>query len=321
MALALDDHAEPFDPIDPETAAAALDRVWGISAIGLSRLDTERDDTFRVETVERVLTLKVAHPNDPPALIDLQSRALIHARDADERLPLQEVVPTLEGELAATIEDRTARVLTWLDGDLMLDHPPTGAQLAAVGTVVGRLNRALAGFEHAAADRELAWDLPRLPALRPYTDDPYLLGLIDRYAEEVVPRLAVLPHQVVHNDMHPGNLLVDPADPDRVVGVLDFGDALRTARVCDLAVAIAYLLPDADPAWPATASIVDAFDAEVPLLDEERALLPDLVAARLVMRNLIAAATGGMRNSATPFFERNLRTIHRILDPNEEGAP
>jgi len=321
MALALDDLAEPFDPVDPEVVVAALDQMWGISAVGLTRLDTERDDTFRVETSERVVTIKIAHPSDPPALIDLQSRALTHARSADERLPLQEVVPTLDGELAATVGDRTTRVLTWLDGDLMLDHPRTDAQLAEVGTVLGRLNRALAGFEHPAAQRELAWDLPRLPALRPYTDDPFLLGVIDRYAQNVVPRLAVLPHQVVHNDVHPGNLLVDPADPDRIVGVFDFGDTLRTARVCDLAVALAYLLPDADPAWPAIASIVDAFEVEVPLLDEERALLPDLVAARLVMRNLIAAATGGGRNTHSPFFERNLRTIRRILNLHEEGAP
>jgi Ser/Thr protein kinase RdoA (MazF antagonist) len=314
VALALDDFAEPFDALSPEEASAALDEQWGIAAVGLTRLETERDDTFRVDTGDEIFIIKIAHPNDTPALIDLQSQALIHALAADARLPLQSVVPTSDGQLSALVAGRIARVLTWLDGDLMLDHPTTDAQLAATGTVLSRLNVALADFEHPAAHRELAWDLPRLPALRPYTDDPFLLDLIDRYAEDVVPRLAKLPHQVIHNDVHPGNVLVDPADRDRVVGVLDFGDAVWTARVCDLGVAVAYLLPDADPAWPAITSIVDAFDAEVPLLDEERALLPDLVAARLVMRNLIAAATGGIRDSERPFHERNLRTIRRILE-------
>ncbi|MEO5920432.1 MAG: phosphotransferase [Pseudolysinimonas sp.] len=314
MASLLDDFAEPFVAVEAADAVGALAEHWGIEARDLARLDTERDDTFRAETATGAVVLKIAHPTDPPELIDLQSRAMEHAHAADPGIPLQSIVPTTDGGLSVLVNGRVARVLTWLDGDLMLSHPPSIGQLTSLGRMLGRLNRALAGFEHPASDRELIWDLPRLPAMRPYTDDPYLLGVIDRYADEVVPRLDALPHQIVHNDIHPGNVLVDPADRDRVVGILDFGDTLRTARACDLGVAIAYLLPDVDDIWPSVDAIVGAFEAEVPLLEEERALIPDLVSARLVMRNLIAAATGGARNSESPFFDRNLRSIHRILE-------
>ena len=94
MALALDDFAEPFDALSPEAATAALDDHWGIEVVALTRLETERDDTFRVDTGDGIVTIKVAHPNDPPALVDLQSQALVHAQGADARLPLQSVVPT-----------------------------------------------------------------------------------------------------------------------------------------------------------------------------------------------------------------------------------
>ena len=52
--------------------------------------------------------------------------------------------------------------------------------------MLGRLNRALADFEHPAADRDLAWDLPHLPDLRPHATDPLHLEVIDRFAAEVV---------------------------------------------------------------------------------------------------------------------------------------
>ena len=255
MATLLDGLAEPFTAVEPAEAVALLAERWGIAAVGLTRLETERDDTFRVSVAGGDVILKVAHPNDPAELIDLQSRALEHARAADPGIPLQHVVPTLAGDLAAEVGDRTARVLTWLDGDLVLDSPQTPALFGDAGRMLGRLNRALADFDHPAADRDLAWDLPHLPDLRPHATDPLHLEIIDRFAAETVPALAELPHQVIHNDGHPGNLLVDPANPDVVAGILDFGDATRSPRVCDLAVALAYLVPDAPRPWPD----VDAF--------------------------------------------------------------
>jgi hydroxylysine kinase len=307
MASLLDGLAEPFTPIEPAAARAALAEHWGIETPELTRLETERDDTFRAGSV----TLKVAHPNDAPDVIDFQIAVLQHLGSAG--LPVQEVVPTTSGALSATIEGRVGRVLTWLDGDLMDDHEPSDAQLRDVGSQLGRLNRSLAGFTHPAAKRDLAWDLARLPELRPHTDDPYLVDLIDRFAAYTAPRLAALPHQVIHNDVHPGNVLVAPADPARVVGILDVGDALHTARVCDLGVAVAYVLPDAESAWAAARPLIDAFDAETPLLDEERALLPELVIARLIMRIVINQAMNPPDPGLDRFFERQLRSIHRVL--------
>lgn len=306
--------------VEPEAASDALAGAWGVDARGLTRLETERDDTFRVETDDGPLVFKIAHPNDPPTLIDLQSRAMEHVRSADRGIPVQHVVPTRDGALAADVDGRTARVLTWLDGEPLLDSPKTPQLLEHAGRMLGRLNRALADFEHPAADRELAWDLPQLPALRAHASSTLHLEVIDRFALEVSPALAGLPHQVIHNDGHPGNLLVDPAAPDEVAGILDFGDTVRTARVCDLAVALAYLVPDAPRPWPDVEAFTAGFESEVPLLDEERALLPMLIAARTIMRTVIERALNPRRGDPHGFYARNDRKLRRILDSREEGA-
>jgi Ser/Thr protein kinase RdoA (MazF antagonist) len=315
MASLLDGLAEPFTAVEPPVALTALAEHWGIEATDLTRLETERDDTFRVEDVGVIL--KIAHPNDPPELIDLQSRAMEHALAADPGIPLQQVVRTRDDALATEIDGRTARVLTWLDGDVMLDAQQPPELLHDAGRMLGKLNRALAGFEHPAADRALAWDLPHLPELRQHATDPVHLEVIERFAAEVSPVLARLRHQVIHNDGHPGNLLVDPARPDAVAGILDFGDVVRTARVCDLAVALAYLVPDAPGPWPDVDAFTAGFESVVPLSDEERTLLPMLIAARTIMRTVINQALNPGPD-AHGFYARNDRKLRHILTLQKE---
>lgn len=314
MAPLLDDLAAPFDPVEPESARTALARTWGLDATSIERLDTERDDTFRATTEQGDVLLKIAHPADDPAVVDFQVRAMLHVQEVDPGIPIQRVVPAQDGAVTAAVDGRVARVLTYLHGDLVLDGARSPSLYAEAGGMLGRLNGALASYEHPASDRDLAWDLPRLPELLPDASDPLHVEVIMRFAAETAPALARLPHQVIHNDGHPGNLLVDPADPGTLSGILDFGDALRSARICDLGVSLAYLVPDAPRPWPEVDAFLAGFERAVPLLPEERALLPMLVAARTIMRNVINQRLHRDRDEDLHgFYARNDRKLRRIL--------
>lgn len=312
MPTLLDGLAEPFTPIGEATARDALAGFWGLQADRLTRLDTERDDTFRAEFGSEVVTIKVAHPNDDPVVIAMQGAAMAHALEADPGIPVQRIVPTLDGAPSVQVEGRVTRVLSWLDGDVVSEAQTSPALFEHAGRMLGRLNRALSDFRHPGADRDLAWDLPHLPDLREYATDPVHLDVIDRFGSEVAPVLAGLPNQVIHNDGHPGNLL---ARGERVVGILDFGDAVHSARVCDLAVALAYLVPDAPRPWADVDAFTAGFTAEVPLGEDELALLPMLIAARTIMRSLINQALERDAH-ADPhgFSARNDRTLRHILE-------
>jgi hydroxylysine kinase len=303
----LDGLSEPFDHLDSAGAQAALREHWGIEAPDPVRLDTERDDTFRSGDV----LLKVAHPHDDPAVIDMQSAALAHVAATDPGIPVQRVVATLDGSQSATVAGRHARVLTWLDGDIVAGQDLPVTFLETAGRMLGRLNRALAGFEHPGAHRDLAWDLPHLPDLRPHATIPLHLEVIDRFTAETLPALATLPHQVIHNDGHPGNLLVRAGS---LAGILDFGDAVSSPRVCDLAVALAYLLPDAPRPWPEVDAFTAGFLSEVQLSGPELAQLPMLIAARTIMRSVINQALQREAHSdPSGFYAANDRKLHQIL--------
>lgn len=302
------DLVAPFARMTPAEATAVLAEHFGVTAARLERLDTERDDSFRVETAagETVL-LKVAHPDDDPEVIAMQLAAMRHVGAAG--LPVQRV---LAGPVTVA-GGRVARLLSWLPGTLAREHAPNAEQLVAAGRMLGRLSGALADFGHPGASRALAWDLQHVGSLPP---TEATTGVIERFRRVVGPALAELPHQIIHNDFHPGNLLVDPAHPDYVVGILDFGDMVRSARVCDLGVALAYLSPGSGSVLEASRPFVAGFDAITPLLDAEKALIPDLVAGRLVQRMLLNSAL----STATSRPVRNPVPLGTRLDRTPDGT-
>lgn len=291
----LDALVAPFTGIDEERALATLGTHWGVIDARLERMDTERDDTFRVRREGAPdLLLKIAHPDDDPAVLDLQTAALAAIEAHDPELPIPRVVPTRDGNSAAAVDGRIARVLTWLPGALMIETECTPAQLHAAGRMLGRLSRALATVEHPASDRVLAWDLQALPDLadEAAASAPDLREFVDGFAAHVSPALAALPRQLSHNDFHPGNVLVDPEDPATITGVLDFGDVVRSARATDVAVALAYLVPDEGDVAAAWNPFLAGFAECVTLEPAELSLLPTLAAARQVQRILINDALG-----------------------------
>ena len=307
--------AAPFERISEMDAAALAARHWGITPERAVRVDTERDDTFRVEASDASYALKVAHPADDPSVIDLQTGAIEWAAEHDPGLPVPRPLSALDGSSQPVDGGRIARLFPWMPGQslraALWDAAPDAALLHEIGATHARLTAALAGFRHPAESRTLAWDVARLPELTGLTDaldDPVpVAAVLDRHLAEIAPRLAALPHQVIHNDGNLDNLLVDDR-ATRVVGVLDFGDVVRTARVLDLAVMGSYLLP-ADDLYAASdtlEALVVGWESVLPLEPGERDILPRLVLARLVQRMLLGAWLSREVPENADYLGRNL---------------
>jgi Ser/Thr protein kinase RdoA (MazF antagonist) len=112
--------------------------------------------------------------------------------------------------------------------------------------------------------------------------------------ERIVPRidsqLPQLRQQIVHNDLNPKNILV--SEVEAVTGIIDFGDMTYTAVIADVAVTAAEHIPDdcSVRSGEAAASVLDvanAYHESVPLSPQELAILPTLVAARLVANMVV----------------------------------
>lgn len=281
-------------PISTGEAGDMARRHFGVTGL-VRELSSERDRNFHIAAPDgRGYVLKFTNPAEPQAVTDFQTRALLHVAARDASLPVPRIVPTVSSGTEVTVRidgsDMVLRLLTYMEGTPLHAVQPSSGQMRALGTTLARLDLALTGFDHPGAQRELLWDITRTVSLRerlPYVQDRPLREMvgrfIDRFAEDVLPRLPSLRHQVIHNDLNPHNVVVHPDRHDEVTGIIDFGDSLKAPLVNDLATALAYHVTAGETPFAALADMTGAYHAVLPLTPEEVRLLPDLVAARLVL--------------------------------------
>lgn len=290
----------PADDVSDREAEAVARAHWGIEATA-KLLTGERDRNFHLVAGDgRAFVLKFANPAEPLGVTDLQVKALQHVARTDPGLNVPRMIPLPDGVIEAIVPraPRPARVrlLSWVHGTPLRYATRTAAQREACGRALARLGLALRGFEHPDSRYELIWDLTHALRLREILhhleDGPAeaaIGGLLDDFERVVVPVLPGLRHQVLYNDMNHGNTLVDPAHPDAVAGIIDFGDIVHTAVAIDVAVGAITAVGD-DMAVPeALARFVGGFHAVRPLLAEEVALLPILTAVRAAIGTVLQA--------------------------------
>ena len=235
--------------------------------------------------------------------------ALIHLSTSD--LPVPRVIPTLQGMNEAVTPHGILRPLTYLEGQPQHLTPRTLVQADQMGRMAARLSLGLQGFNHPAASHVLQWDIKqaaRLRPLLPFVDAqirPLATEVLDRFDRDVAPALPSLRTQVVHNDLNPHNVLVDPLDPSRITGVLDFGDMVETPLICDAGVAAAYQI-DPENARASLHTFAAAYHATLPLTVQEIHLLPDLTATRMLTTLAIASARAARYPGNAPYILRNV---------------
>ena len=296
----------------------ALDDRW-VCKLALARygiageltpLSGERDRNYRLEcaTNGARFVLKISHPAETALVADFQTRALLHLAQADPSLPVQRIVPTLDGEPSFVCDPgdglaRVVRLFTYLPGLPLPEAPRTPLQQQNLARMLARLDIALRSFVHPAGDLTLPWDIQRadsVSGLLAHIRDPdrraLAAGALDRFVREAKPVLATLPAQPIHNDFNIYNLLVDADNTDQIAAILDFGDMVCAPTIDDLAVAAAYQIGSGDDPLADVLPFVAAYHAVRPLSQAEVDVLFTMITARLVM----VVAISGWRAARCP---------------------
>ncbi|MDF3904087.1 phosphotransferase [Paracoccus sp. AS002] len=310
--------ATPFHSIPADEALAVLETHYGLTGT-LQRLDTEKDDTFRLATPrgERFIA-KYSNPDEDPAELSLQADLLDHLARVDPGLPVPRVVHSRDGLGFFTVTDshgqpRMVRMLTYLEGTPLDRIDPTPEERFRLGATLARLRLAMAGFSHPHEAREIAWDVQHLPKLAflldGVTDPDHHAMLAEGMARfrQIEGKLRTCRRQVLHNDFNRSNVVVDRSDPAFVTGVIDFGDALRTYIVIDLSTALlAYLEPEGGPAmFDRGRDLLAGYLSVADLTPDELEVLPHLVMARVIARALITTWRARQFPDNEPYIMRN----------------
>ena len=308
---------------DAEAAARIAREAFGVT--GAPRpLWGERDQNFAIDGDGAVShVLKISNIREAPEELDLQLRALCWLEKTAPDLPVPRLCRTRAGEMTARAVSpegagHTVHCITLLGGAEFGDAASrVPAAFESAGAQAGAAAAALSGFFHPSAGHALFWDVRHLGAFAhhaPKIADPGLAravqALIPRLQADVFPALASLRAQVIHHDTNPSNVLVDPAAPARMTGLVDFGDTLHGPIALDAAVAALELATAGTDMIESAAAVLAGYDRAMPLEAEEIDLIPDLMIARAALGLLIGVTR--VENAITSAQDQD---YHRMYAP------
>ncbi len=267
-------------------------QYFGISGV-TKKLAGEEDFNFYLKSDDGEYTLKISRPDADLANIELQAAIMNWLEKSDIELDLPTVVFSLDGKEFVELENsRYLRLQKWVPGRMLADaNPRTGNLLEDWGKTCGLLSKNLVGFDHPAAHRFYKWNPSETLYSRKFRDyiandeqleiADYFWNLFEKTA---LPQLPNLRKSVNYSDGHEYNFLIN-ADLKypKICGVIDFGDAIFSETINELAIGCAYAcMTMADP-LEAAVNVVRGYHSVFPIEEKELAVLFPMIGARLMI--------------------------------------
>lgn len=273
--------------------ARALREAYGLEVLETKLAGGEVDMNLQVETQRGRFLVKIGAPRSEDE--GWRDEILRHVARMAPGLPTPRIFESRRGSASTQFFDGAdewqMRVFNWLEGDLLANISPTLDLLGDLGRTSAELTEALATFD----DTSMAthpWDLrtatetlqDNIPFLRSTERADAVRRILDTL-HVAQSRLEQSPLATVHHDLNDHNVLVttDVEGRQRISGILDFNDALRTYRVADVAIAAGYAMLRQPAPVDAAAAVVNGYHSHSALSDDELEALFPLAATRLCL--------------------------------------
>ncbi len=278
--------------------------------------------TFRVAAGERAWCLRISQ-NMSREQVLAEHRLLARLGRAGLPFAVPRPVARIDGGTVADSPGGPVTLCAWIPGG-----PPglgSEAALERFGRAAAQLDTALAAV--APQDAPFDWrggPLADVPALAALARDLTAAGLdaeratvlragLDRAVAAWAGIAGRLPEQVVHADLAPSNVLVDPGT-GAVTGILDFEVAGHWIRAAELTVALALTGSTRGAGWPRrAAALARGGSWGTRLIDAELAALPDLVLVRAAGSTLWRSTRWRRGQSSLAEVAERLDTLAAVL--------
>ncbi|WP_053351977.1 phosphotransferase [Leucobacter musarum] len=336
---------DPLTADDERALAAVLVEHFGVRVSAVRRLGGELDINYHavgdLPGADRFVRLS-PEPVEPTAFA-WQNAVLAQL----VRTPLPVAAPVPQPSLAGNISVPFAaadgrafrvRVTTWLRGRSVAELGAVDASYRRqLGELAARVPLSLAALhgQH-AGQNEHHWMAVRAgQSIRETISavtDLDRRGMVSealRRFEVIDSQLDDLPTAVVHQDLHDFNLLAerDAAGRTRITGIVDFNDAVVTARIAEVAIAAVYAALRQVDAFGAFSEVVAGYveaavAAGTPPSDAELAVLYPLAVARLAVNGSTWTMRGceGNREYAESRMTATWPALEQLLQVTPERA-
>ncbi|MFT5182969.1 MAG: 4-aminobutyrate aminotransferase-like enzyme/Ser/Thr protein kinase RdoA (MazF antagonist) [Flavobacteriales bacterium] len=279
--------------ISKEEATAILKQLYAIDGKA-KELPGETDFNFKIESGKQDFILKVSRPGANEDELVFQDALLEHVSNSEDKILAPKTVHDVNGKSISSHQDeqgqrRLVRLLTWVEGRLWSSvNPRSEALLNSLGTEAGRLTKCLSSFDHPFAHRTFDWDLASSKWTADHThllEEPnQKIALFFQAQFDAIQEVySGVRKSVVHNDPNDNNVLVsEDLQAPKVLAIIDYGDAVFTHTINDLAICLAYAIMGKNDPLSAACDVVKGYHNQFPLREIELECLFSLIAMRLL---------------------------------------
>ncbi|MCH8301671.1 MAG: phosphotransferase [Proteobacteria bacterium] len=316
--------ADPFAVIETEApqldASEVLQLVrehYGLEA-RLEALLSERDQNFLLRCDDgRQFVVKIVNAAEDPLATDFQSQALLyleaHLANNDCPINVPRILRTTGGRTHLPVTSAGAqhvmRVITYLAGIPLGNTPASPVLCRRLGVCLAHLGRALHGFDHPGSDHGLLWDMQQALQLRRILEHVsdrdlrrHIAQTLDDFEAHALSQFKDARSQVIHSDLNPENVLIDPEDRSSITGVIDFGDMLKAPLIVDVAIGASYLRATVGNPLAGIAEFLVGYHSVTPLEISEIDMLFDLIKTRLATSISILSWRATLRGADDPYL-------------------
>ena len=261
------------------------------------RLPGEMDLNFRLTSHDngKNYLLKISYPDPDEGFMAFQEAIYDHLAASK----ILNARPTLlyapDGRRHCTFRDderknRVAKLMSWIPGiEILKVQPKSKELLYNLGAEAGKVIQALEHFDHPFAHRAFRWDLSQGAWTFAYTSffetkEQVLIRYFQDGFTAILPKLNDARKGVIHGDLNSNNILasIDNKDPNKVA-IIDYGDAIHTALINDLAIALTDTMLGSPEPLEKAKWLIMGYHKHFPLLEDEIKLLYQLIGMRLVI--------------------------------------
>jgi len=239
--------------------------------------------------------LKISRPNaDDNFTLFLQDILLYLEKNSDELNVPKIICDTSENYTSEIFDDnhnkQNVRLLSWVSGRIWSQVNPRLDNLHFnLGQTCGKITKALQNFDHPQAHGEFEWDTAQSLWTKKHLhlfndEEKEIISYFQTQFEDNLKSYNQLRKSVVHNDVNDNNIIVSEnlVNPT-VKSIIDYGDAIHTQIINDVAVSCSYAIMDHLDPLKAALPIVSGYHSTCPLQEEELKHLYCAIAMRLII--------------------------------------
>ena len=259
------------------------------------KLPGETDFNFKISIDSKdCYILKISRPNQSKKYSDFQEKLLQYLEDKATIVSPKIILDKKRNASSEYIDSsknvRSVRLLTWIPGRLWSSvNPQSNFLRFNLGQQCGKLTKTLRFFKHTEAYRNFEWDIAQSLWTSNFlhlfsAKEKKVISYFQSLFREQFKSYQSLRKSIVHNDVNDNNIVVseDIKDP-KVIGAIDYGDAIHTQTINDLAIACSYAIMHHNDPLEASLELIKGYHSTFTLQEKEISHLFACIAMRLVI--------------------------------------